>query len=167
MFDPGSLRSHSAPATTSTTPTRPSPTSTPSNTPTITGDPAYDIGGALSPSYYSTDGAFNGSGIALATSTFDQSGYGSINMYFQYHDGTIRWIRLLLDGSWQGGTVAEIITADAKNGTPIAAVAYAMVSWYILHGSIVILTDIRMILQAGISFTLIQITSSDRRRSPM
>jgi hypothetical protein len=82
----------------------------------------------LNPLYYSTDGAFNGTGIALATSTFDQSGYGSINLYFQYHDSSLRWIRLLEDGSWQGGTIAEVITADAKNGTPIAAVAYAMVS---------------------------------------
>jgi hypothetical protein len=32
------------------------------------------------------------------------------------------------DGSWQGGTIAEIIAADARNATPIAAVAYAMVS---------------------------------------
>ena len=32
------------------------------------------------------------------------------------------------DGAWEGGGIAEIITADAKNGTAIAAVAYAMVS---------------------------------------
>jgi hypothetical protein len=116
----------------SATPTTPgsgsSPTSGPGSTPTATGDPNYDIGGTLSPLYYSTDGAFNGSGIALATSTPDQSGYGSINLYFQHHDGTLRWIRLLEDGSWQGGTVAEVLAADAKNATPIAAVAYAMAS---------------------------------------
>ena len=32
------------------------------------------------------------------------------------------------NGAWEGGSIAEIITADAKNGTAIAAVAYAMVS---------------------------------------
>jgi hypothetical protein len=84
--------------------------------------------------------AFNGSGIALATSTFEQSGYGSINLYFQYYDGSIRWMRLLEDGSWEGGTVAEIITANAKNGTPIAAVAYAMVSDWTFNQSMVLLT---------------------------
>ena len=35
---------------------------------------------------------------------------------------------LLENGAWEGGGIAEIITADAKNGTAIAAVAYAMVS---------------------------------------
>jgi hypothetical protein len=49
-------------------------------------------------------------------------------MYFQYYDGSLRWIRLLEDGYWEGGGIAEIITSDAKNGTAIAAVAYAMVS---------------------------------------
>jgi hypothetical protein len=112
----------------STTPaSQPSPTSPPGSAPTYPGNPEYDIGGTLSPLYYSTAGAFNGTGIALATSTFDQSGYGSINLYFQHYDGSIRWLRLLEDGGWQGGSIAEIITADGKNGTPIAAVAYAMV----------------------------------------
>jgi hypothetical protein len=54
-------------------------------------------------------------------------------VYFQYYDGSLRWIRLLEDGSWQGGGIAEIITADAKNGTAIAAVAYAMVSEWTSH----------------------------------
>jgi hypothetical protein len=106
----------------------PTPTSTPGSAPTSAPNPNYDIGGTLNPAYYSTEGAFNGSGIALATSTFDQAGYGSINLYFQYYDGSLRWIRLLENGAWEGGGIAEIITADAKNGTPIAAVAYAMVS---------------------------------------
>jgi hypothetical protein len=104
----------------------------------------------------------------LATSTpDDSSGYGNINLYFQYYDGTIRWIRLLDDGSWQGGTVAEIIAADARNGTPIAAVAYAMVSGLNLLESVVVLTDIRTKLQVGISSTLTRTTWFGRRRSPM
>lgn len=143
------------------------PPTTPNSTPIYTGDPNYDIGGSLSPLYYSADGAFNGSGLALATSTFDQSGYGSINLYFQYHDGSIRWIRLLEDGSWQGGTIAEIIAADAKNATPIAAVAYAMVSQRMPYRRPVLLTNIRTKLRLGISFTSPMTTCCDRRYIPM
>jgi hypothetical protein len=143
------------------------PPTTPNSTPIYTGNPNYDIGGSLSPLYYSTDGAFNGSGLALATSTFDQSGYGSINLYFQYHDGSIRWIRLLEDGSWQGGTIAEIIAADAKNATPIAAVAYAMVSKRMSYRRPVLLTNTRTKLRLGISFTSAMTTCCDRRYIPM
>ena len=74
---------------------------------------------------YSTTGAFNGSGIALASESFASSGYGSIVMYFQHHTGQLRQAQLSSDGTWRGGDVTEIVAADAKNGTPIAAVAYA------------------------------------------
>lgn len=73
----------------------------------------------------STTGAFNGSGIALASESFASGGYGSIVMYFQHHTGQIRSAQLGSDGSWKGGDVTEVVAADAKNGTPIAAVAYA------------------------------------------
>ena len=46
-------------------------------------------------------------------------------MYFQHHTGQIRSAQLGSDGSWKGGDVTEVVAADAKNGTPIAAVAYA------------------------------------------
>ena len=74
---------------------------------------------------YSTTGAFNGSGIALASESFASSGYGSIVMYFQHHSGQLRSAQLSSDGTWRGGDVTEVVAADAKNGTPIAAVAYA------------------------------------------
>lgn len=46
-------------------------------------------------------------------------------MYFQHHSGQIRSAQLASDGDWQGGDITNIVAIDAKNGTPIAAVAYA------------------------------------------
>ena len=46
-------------------------------------------------------------------------------MYFQHHSGQIRQAQLGSDGNWKGGDVTQVVAADAKNGTPIAAVAYA------------------------------------------
>lgn len=46
-------------------------------------------------------------------------------LYFQHHSGQIRQAQLSVDGQWEGGDVTQIVAADAKNATPIAAVAYA------------------------------------------
>ena len=46
-------------------------------------------------------------------------------MYFQHHSGQIRQAQLNSDGDWEGGGVTDIVAVDAKNATPIAAVAYA------------------------------------------
>ena len=73
----------------------------------------------------SSIGAFNGSGIALASESFGSNSYGNIVMYFQHHTGQIRSTRLGSDGEWQGGDATDIVAVDAKNATPIAAVAYA------------------------------------------
>lgn len=35
-------------------------------------------------------------------------------------------MQLMSDGSWQGGDLTNVIATDARNGTPISAVAYAM-----------------------------------------
>lgn len=75
--------------------------------------------------YYSTVGAFNGTGLALASQSFGEQTYGDINLYFQHHTGEIRVSRLENDGSWQGGTIAEVVASGARNATPIAAVSYA------------------------------------------
>ncbi|KAI7517423.1 hypothetical protein KC331_g21717, partial [Hortaea werneckii] len=106
----------------------PAPTSTqPTPSPTATENADYLIGGALHPSYYSTTGAFNGSGIALASQSFAtdlQTGtQGSIVMYFQHHSGEIRWQQLSSSG-WIGGSASEVVAIDAKNSTPLSAVAY-------------------------------------------
>lgn len=75
--------------------------------------------------FLSTVGAFNGSGIALASESFASGGHGAIVMYFQHHSGQLRSAQLASDGTWQGGDATELVAIDAKNGTPIAAVAYA------------------------------------------
>ena len=46
-------------------------------------------------------------------------------MYFQHHTGQIRSAQLDTNGNWKGGDETEIVAVDAKNATPIAAVAYA------------------------------------------
>ena len=45
-------------------------------------------------------------------------------MYFQHHSGQLRSVQLGSDGQWRGGDATEIVATDAKNATPIAAVAY-------------------------------------------
>lgn len=102
---------------------------TSSATPTGTSDP-YAIGGALDPAYYTSKGAFNGSGIALASQSFASdlrdAPLGSLVMYFQHHSGDIRFQRLTDRGAWVGGSESEIVASNAKNGTPLSAVAYVL-----------------------------------------
>jgi hypothetical protein len=97
------------------------------------GDPDFSIGGALNTQYYSTAGAFNGTGLALASQSFGQGDRGEIVMYFQHWSGDLRWSQLMSDGSWQGGSASETLAQDAKNGTPISAVAYSMDKESIWH----------------------------------
>ena len=87
---------------------------------------APSSGGAPNPDQFlSQVGAFNGSGIALASESFATGGHGSIVMYFQHHTGQIRQAQLSSNGDWEGGDETQIVAVDAKNATPIAAVAYA------------------------------------------
>lgn len=115
------LSSSATPSSSATT----SPAATPS--PTANADP-YAIGGAIDPNYYTTRGAFNGSGIALASQSFasnlQDAPLGSLVMYFQHHSGDIRFQRLTSEGVWVGGSQSEIVASDAKNSTPLSAVAY-------------------------------------------
>jgi hypothetical protein len=90
---------------------------------TYTGDPKLAIGGVLDSKYYSTKGAFNGSGIAFAGQSFSKD-QGFFTVYFQHHTGSIRWMQLNLQGSYVGGTASEVVATDAKNSTPISVVAY-------------------------------------------
>lgn len=96
--------------------------SNPSSAPAKPAPPAPT---SIPQSFLSTVGAFNGSGIALASESFASGGHGSIVMYFQHHSGQLRSAQLASDGTWQGGDVTNVVAIDAKNGTPIAAVAYA------------------------------------------
>lgn len=86
----------------------------------------YNIGGSLNPAYYSTEGAFNGSGIALASQSFDASDHGDLVLYFQHHTGQIRYMQLNSAGVWEGGDTSTIVATNAKNGTPISAVSYSL-----------------------------------------
>jgi hypothetical protein len=45
-------------------------------------------------------------------------------MYYQHHSGDIRFQRLTSEGAWVGGTQSEIVASNAKNSTPLSAVAY-------------------------------------------
>ncbi|GAB7341492.1 hypothetical protein MBLNU457_7720t2 [Dothideomycetes sp. NU457] len=97
---------------------------------------AYLIGGALNAVYYSTTGAFNGSGIALASESFDGSSHGDLVMYFQHYTGQIRWQQLTDQGQWVGGDETTIVASDARNSTPLSAVAYAMnktSTWHVFY----------------------------------
>ena len=62
----------------------------------------------------------------MAGQSFDSGGHGETVLYFQHHSGQIRSTVLQSDGTWQGGTVSEIVAVNAKNATPISAVSYSM-----------------------------------------
>ncbi|KAG9752665.1 hypothetical protein KCU73_g6051, partial [Aureobasidium melanogenum] len=99
----------------------------------------YDIGGSLNPAWYSTSGAFNGSGFSLADQHITGTGNedGNMVLYFQHHDSTIRWTSLNSTGwAWEGGTISEIVASDAKNNTPISSVAFSANStsmWHVFY----------------------------------
>ena len=99
--------------------------SSPSNQSASAGPDNSSIPASVTPSYYSTTGAFNGTGVAVAGESFGTGGHGATNMYFQHHTGQLRVIQLAADGSWKGGSTFEIVATNAKNGTPISAVSYA------------------------------------------
>ena len=88
-------------------------------------NPAPSAPTSIPQNFLSTVGAFNGSGIALASESFASGGHGEIVMYFQHHTGQLRSAQLESDGTWQGGDITDVVASDAKSGTPIAAVAYA------------------------------------------
>ncbi|KAF2765136.1 hypothetical protein EJ03DRAFT_280674 [Teratosphaeria nubilosa] len=103
-------------------------------------DPRYSIGGAIDPAYFSTRGAFNGSGIAFASQSFSPniqtSTHGIATVYFQYYDGIVRFVQLSADGEWQGGDISTIVASDAKNSTPLSAVSYSVngtSTWHLFY----------------------------------
>jgi hypothetical protein len=85
------------------------------------GNPAFTIGGAYGPEYYSKRGAFNGSGIALASVNFGVD--ASIFVYYQHYTGEIRSMVLEASGTWNDG---GIVATNARNGTPISVVAFVV-----------------------------------------
>ena len=100
--------------------------------PTATLPPIQPSSGGTSPNpnYLSTVGAFNGSGLAVASQSFDSGAtddviYGKLDMYFQHHTGSIRRMQLR-DNGWEGGQESDTVVGEgvAKNGTAISAVSY-------------------------------------------
>lgn len=89
------------------------------------------IGGSLDPSYYSTEGVWNGTGLAHNWQSFS-SNYGdapenaeSLVIYYQHRTGAIRWMRYTTGGDWvRGSSESEVVATDAKNSTPISATSY-------------------------------------------
>lgn len=90
----------------------------------------YEIGGAIDPSYYSKKGAFNGSGIGIATEWSElYDAQRGLFLYYQHFTGEIRWMKWYLNGTWapiMNGTTPYAIATDAKNATPISIVSYGL-----------------------------------------
>jgi hypothetical protein len=110
----------------------PRPTSTSSSAPTPTADPDITIGGAIDPKYYSDTGAWNGSGIAIASVNFGVD--ASIWVYFQHYTGEIRAFIQEAAGEWTDSNI--VVPSGARNGTPISAVAYIVeevATWNIFY----------------------------------
>jgi hypothetical protein len=89
---------------------------------------ALSIGGGLNESYYSSKGAWNGSGLAYTWQTFSSDLEGQPKdearavMYYQHHSGALRWMRRLDSARWlRGPEQVEDVAVDAKNATPISA----------------------------------------------
>lgn len=81
------------------------------------------MGGALNAEYFSKKGAYNGSGIALAGESWNAGQRRLFTLYFQHHTGDIRFMQYTTDKKWEGGSRTETVATDAKNGSPISAVA--------------------------------------------
>jgi hypothetical protein len=127
-----SSRPSSTPISTSSAIPTPTSISTSSIAPTPTADPDINIGGALDPLYYAHTGAWNGTGIAVASANFGDD--ASLWVYFQHNTGEIRSIIQEADGIWKDSNV--VVSSGARNGTPISAVAYIVeevATWNIFY----------------------------------
>ena len=121
------------------------------------------ISNGINPKYLSKSGAFNGTGLAIASYSFGTGGYGIFNVYFQHWTGQIRKLELLDDGSWEGGDETNIVATDAKNATPISAVAYAMDDVAVVSQLVDIITGPSLTRCSGTYFTLTRRISFARK----
>ncbi|KAF2683222.1 hypothetical protein K458DRAFT_340129 [Lentithecium fluviatile CBS 122367] len=95
--------------------------------------PDYCVGGSLGSTYFTSNGTFNGSGIALATEFWNHEERKIMTVYFQHFSGEIRSIQLTPKGEWIGGSKSEVVVSDAKNATPISAVSYSLKGTSVWH----------------------------------
>ena len=82
--------------------------------------------------YYSKQGAFNGSGVALADVNFGLD--NSIYVFYQSYTGEIEQLIYKADGTW---TFVTQVAIDAKNSTPLSTVAYisanSVATWHLFY----------------------------------
>ena len=98
-----------------------------------TGPSNITIGGALDSAYFSKQGAFNGSGVALADVNFGQD--NALYVFYQRYSGEIEQVIYQPDGTWQFVTEPAV---NAKNGTPLSTVAYiqnSIATWHLFYVS--------------------------------
>jgi len=95
--------------------------------------PELCIGGQLDRKYFSKKGAFNGTGIALAGESWNKEQRKIFTVYFQHWTGDLRFLQYTTDKKWIGGSKAQTIATDAKNSTPISAVAYSLNSTQVVR----------------------------------
>ncbi|CAI9636034.1 hypothetical protein GT037_001068 [Alternaria burnsii] len=89
-------------------------------------NPESCIGGSLNSEYLSKKGVFNGTGIALAGESWNKGQRRIFTLYFQHHTGDIRFMQYTTDRKWIGGGKAQTVAGDAKDASPISAVAFAL-----------------------------------------
>ncbi|OAP61563.1 hypothetical protein AYL99_03766 [Fonsecaea erecta] len=143
----GTKKHHSSP-TPATSPTPPPPSNhtssivptTPATTSSIpqpTGNPQYAIGPQLSPLYASKDGAFNGTGIAIAAANPGVD--SSIFVFYQDFTGAIQFEKSdPADGeaSWNPLYQVNQGAPRALNATPLATAAYVndtVATWHLFY----------------------------------
>ncbi|KAJ4342301.1 hypothetical protein N0V87_001287 [Didymella glomerata] len=95
--------------------------------------PKLCVGGSLNAEYLSKKGAFNGSGIALAGESWNPTTGTLFTLYFQHHTGDIRYLKYTKGQKWFGGGITETVASNAKNATPISAVAYVANATQFFH----------------------------------
>lgn len=100
---------------------------------TSSADPRFALGGAINPAYYSTSGAFNGSGIGFAGAAMKSTEKGEYSIYYQHHSGQIRYVQLDSNNKFLGGTSSEIVASDARNATRLSVVQYVLDAVSIWH----------------------------------
>ena len=93
-------------------------------------NPQYCIGGTLSSKFLSTRGAYNGSGLALAGESWNAGQRRIFTLFFQHNSGDLRFMQYNSGQQWVGGSKAETVATDAKPGTPLSVVAFALNSTY-------------------------------------
>ncbi|KAK5944027.1 hypothetical protein PMZ80_003308 [Knufia obscura] len=97
-------------------------------------DPDTSVGGYLNSAFYSESGAWNGSGIAIASANTDAD--QSIYAFFQDSTGLLQYT--LMDPSGQWNLVGPVNSGSYKalNGTPLSAVQHqlgAELVWHIFY----------------------------------